>query len=239
MTSNLSAAAILIFGALGAIAAIFLKEAVQAALQRRVIAWQLFGYLMSWRSQISKNGQFVSIYEKVKERNHALTRAAASSTEEFRKVHLEQYEQRATLREEVKTALTEAAGKAGFQSTNEGLNQLIFSEAAAYAGEQRRLLADSKSFVSDRDAAMLGKSASMNVVQFRTALLFLLATFEALVKVLPVDCSEKPKAIATLVDHFIVYGEDMLVAMIRLEEGVDRITRKSVVELTADILLGR
>lgn len=42
----------LLLGAIGAVAAILLKEAVQQALERRAIAWQLFGYVLAWQKQI-------------------------------------------------------------------------------------------------------------------------------------------------------------------------------------------
>lgn len=43
-SEGLGTVATLVLGGIGAIVAIYLKEAAQTATQRRVIAWQLFGY---------------------------------------------------------------------------------------------------------------------------------------------------------------------------------------------------
>lgn len=208
-------------------------------MQRRVIVWQLFGYLMSWKSQIVKHVPVIAIYEKVKERNLALTKAAARSTTEFQRVHTQQFHDRTELREKVKAALTEAISKADMKGPCKIIHTVLITETASSLAEQRNLLADSKSFISDRDAAMLGKAPAMNVVQFRTSLLFLLSTMEGVLKLLPHEADERPKIVADLVDQVIVYGEEMLVALIRLERNIERISQKSLFALTVDILQGR
>jgi hypothetical protein len=235
---SLGAIATLALGAIGAIAAIFLKEAVQAAVQRRVIAWQLFGYLIWWRSQIVKNAYALQIYEKVKQRTHALTTAATESTTEFERVHLQQHEERNELREKIKSALIKSIDDADFEKMRDSFHLLFFSEAAVSLSEQRKLLADSKSFISDRDAALLGKGMAMNVVQFRTSLFHLLSSLEVLPKLLPHVSEKSRDAIIAVVDQMILYGEEMLVAMVRLEQGVERISQQSIYDITLSVLRG-
>jgi hypothetical protein len=236
---GLGTVATLVIGAVGALAAIFLKEAVQAAMQRRILAWQLFGYLLSWRRQIIKNAAMANVYEKIKERNLALTKAAARSTTEFKSVHQQQHKDLTELRDTVKAGMIEAFSKADVSDLHKVLNSMLITEAASSFAEQRKLLADSKSFISDRDAAMLGKGTAIHVVQFRTSLLYLLLSFEGVLKLIPHEADDRPKIIADLVDNMIVYGEEVLVAMIRLEQNVESISRKSIFQLTIDILMGR
>jgi hypothetical protein len=228
----------LAIGAAGAITAIYLKEAVQAAIQRRVITWQLFAYLISWKSQILKDWHAASVYETVKTREIALSKAAARSTEEFRKMHEQQHADRNELRKQLKELIIDSISKAEIKNWDDPLSKLVTSEASAFAAEKRQLLADSKSFISDRDAAILGKGPAMNVVQFRTSLLVMMSALDGVLKVFSVDSEHRPKLIAGLADHLIVYGEDALVALIRLERNVDQLSKKSVIELTWDILRG-
>ena len=231
--------ATLAIGAFGAIIAIFLKEAVQAAMQRRVIAWQLFGYLMSWKSQIVKDGKSVAIYNLITERNQALTKAAGRDTSEFQRVHAEQHKERAELREKVKAALIEAFSKTDLKGLTDNLVATLLSKGADSLSEQRRLLADSKSFISDRDAAILGKACAMNVVQFRTSLINLLICIEGIFKLLPHESEARPQIVAGLVDQTILFGEELFIAMIRLEKNVESVSKKSLFVLAMDILQGR
>ncbi len=105
-----------LIGALGAIGAIYLKEAVQAAIQRRVIAWQLQGYLIAWQSNLVKHAPVFAAYQKVKERTLSLRDAAIRGTEEFTTEHGQQFEEKRDLREKVKAALTEAMKRPNFRS---------------------------------------------------------------------------------------------------------------------------
>ena len=237
--SGLGAAATLVVGGFGAIAAIYLKEAAQAAMQRRVIAWQLFGYLMSWRSQIVRNGHFVMIYEGVKARNLALTSAMPKGSAEVRRLLEEQSKERAELREQIKTVVKEALEKDNGAVLETAALKFYSSEASIFAVEWRKQLVDSKSFISDRDAALLGKAAAMNVIQFRSNMLSLSNTFESALKLLHAEADNKPEAIASLVDAMVVSGEDALTAFIRLEGNVDAISAKSPTTLTIDILMGK
>lgn len=239
ISGGLGVVATLVIGAIGALAAIFLKEAVQAAMQRRVIVWQLFGYLISWKSQIAKNGAVVSVYEKVKERQLALTKAAVRSTSDFQELFLKQHQDLTEIRETVKAGMIEALSKADAIDPHKVLNTMLVTEAASSFAEQRKLLTDSKSFISDRDAAMLGKGIAIHVVQFRTSFLFMSLALEGVLKLIPHEAEDRPKIIADLVDNIIVYGEDLLVALIRLEQNVESISKRSIFQLTIDILAGR
>ena len=57
-------------------------------------------------------------------------------------------------------------------------------------------------------------------------------------KVLPLNSEQLGAVEASLVDSLIVYGEEMFVALVRLEGNVERISKRSLIELTADILRG-
>ena len=239
ISGELGTVATLVIGAIGALTAILLKEAVQAAMQRRVLAWQLFGYLISWKKQIVKNGTVVSVYEKVKERQLALTKAAVRSTTDFQKVFLKQHQDLTEIRETVKAGMIEALSKADATDLHKVLNTMLVTEAASSFAEQRKLLTDSKSFISDRDAAKLGKGIAIHVVQFRTSFLYMSMAFESVLKLIPHEADDRPKIIADLVDNIIVYGEELLVALIRLEQNVESLSKKSLFQLTIDILAGR
>jgi hypothetical protein len=238
-SGELGASATLIIGAVGAISAIFLKEAVQAAMQRRIVSWQLLGYLMQWRSLIVKHAPMVSIYETVKKRNYELVSAAGRGNSEFQRVHSEQVKERSEMREKVKEVIIDAISKADLTELGESFHSVLITETAASLSEQRKLLADSKTFISDRDAATLGKQAAMNVVQFRSSLLYLLGTMEGLFKLIPHKSEKSPTTIANFVDQMILYGEELLVAMIRLESKTEAISKQSLHTLTLEILRGR
>ena len=226
-------------GALGAIGAIYLKEAVQAAIQRRVIAWQLQGYLIAWQSTLVKNASVYAIYETVKSRTISLNTAAGRGAEAFNTEHGQQSESQKELRNKLKVAITEAVDKAEFQKLGDSAWSAYLAEVGASLTDQRRLMADAKSFISDRDAAMLGKAVAMNVVLFRTSMLYLMFTVEVLLKVLSVRSEQLPVVASNLVDSLVVYGEDAFAAMVRLEVGVERISKRSLFEMTLDILRGR
>lgn len=159
----------LFLGAVGALLAIFLREAVQHALQRRVIAWQLGGYLLAWKANIVNEGQLVQLYNTVEERLKRLIVSYETGIAAFRAQYLEQTKVRDDIRESIRKAL-ESAGSASSAIDLDELMKSNVEQAVMALSERRSLLLDSKTFVSDKDAAMLGRAAAMNVIQFRTAM---------------------------------------------------------------------
>lgn len=229
----------LLLGALGAVALLYLKEAVQSAMQRRVIAWQLQGYLLSWRSVFLKHPLFFSAYEKVKERTAALGSAALEGNATFREVHLRQSKELDELRANAKTGITEALAKGELSFSGDDAQTAFMEACRESLADQRRLLADARSFISDRDAAVLGKAAALNAVQFRNSMINFSSTLETLLRVLPASSKKSSTLSGTLADSLLVYGESALVAMVRMERIAERASKQNVLELTSDVLIGR
>ncbi len=233
----------LILGAVGAIFAIYLKEAAQSAIQRRIIAYQLSGYLMWWKARIVKSGPAFLIYQEVQKREAALKESATKGTEAFRK----QYEHQNATQADARTLITAEVSKMIESRQDVKTNALtmkIVDEAVAFSALQRSYLVDSKTFISDKDAAILGKRFAINVVQFRVSMVYTMVAIEGLIKTACIDGEDVENRnfskIATgLIDSIIVSGEELIIAMIRLERNVDALTKKSLLQLTIDVLLGR
>jgi len=101
----------IILGALGALLAIFLKEAVQQALLRRARAWQLFGYLFSLKKSIVRNGHLFAVYVKLEERHNKLMLALSEGTEAFKNQRETASKERTKFREELKVTILAALEK--------------------------------------------------------------------------------------------------------------------------------
>jgi hypothetical protein len=229
----------LLLGALGAVALLYLKAAVQSAMQRRVIAWQLQGYLLSWRSVFLKHPLFFRAYEKVKERTTALGSAALEGNATLREVHLQQSKELDELRANAKTGITEALTKGELSFSGDDAQTAFMEACRESLADQRRLLADARSFISDHDAAVLGKAAALNAVQFRNSMINFSSTLETLLRVLPVSSEKSSTLSGMLADSLLVYGESALVAMVRMEHIAERASKQNVLELTSDVLIGR
>lgn len=228
-----------IAGAVGALTAIFLKEAVQAALQRRLIAWQLQGYLMAWKSNLLRQDVMASLYIEAGKRRDALSDAYRQGSAHFSKVHEEQRAERNVQRDRAKAAILNTFKAKEGGEPSHTLPLAYLNLAGEMLAEQRKLLADSKTFLSDRDGAHLGNYAASHVVQFRASLLTLASAIEAIPQAAKFEEHERSNAIAQFVDQIMVSGEDALVSFISLEATADRISRKSLASLVWDILTGR
>lgn len=228
----------LMFGAIGAIVAIFLKEAVQHALQRRVIAWQLFGYLVAWKANMVNAAPLLGIYLKVQERERKLTESYADGTEVFRARWMAQSDERDKAKEEIKQLIQRTVEKNGDFKQDDFIVKLLELGAESFA-QRRTMLADSKSFISDKDASMLGRAVAMNVIQFRTSVLDLSAVIEGALKLAHIQGEHRVVAMTSLVDQVVTLGETALVAFVRLERHVDRISRQSIPELVWSIFHGK
>lgn len=229
---------LLLLGALGAIIAIFMKEAVQHALQRRVIAWQLFGYLMAWKSNIIKSAPLAALYLKVEERDKQLVESFSQGTAAFRVRWEQQYKQRDEIRKDIREAIEKALVEKGdIKIEQSSLN--VIALAATEMSHSRTLLADSKSFISDKDAAMLGRQIAVHAIQFRTALLAVLAAIESGMRIAELQGEQRASMSAHLIDQVVIQGEMAMVAFIRLEQHVDRLTQQTVPKMTWNVLRGR
>lgn len=230
--------AILLMGALGAVVAIFLKEAVQHGLQRRVITWQLFGYLIAWKSNIVRTAPIGAIYLKVEERDKYLTESYAEGTEAFQKRWMAHSKERDAAREEIKKAVLLAVSE-GKLLEMDGLSSTISELSAEALAQRRAMIADSKLFISDKDASLLGRAVAMNVIQFKTSVIDLFAAMEGVVKLAGIQGELRAPVMAHLVDQVVTHGEEALVALIRLERQVDALSKQSIPQLVINVLRGR
>lgn len=233
----------LILGAFGALLAIFLKEAAQSAIQRRVIAHQLAAYLVWWKGRICKSLPVFMVYQEVQKREVELGESASKGTQAFRNQFEKQTAKQIEIRNMIKEELAKAIENRKDAKTS-ALTKRLIQEAALFSENQRAYLLDSKTFISDRDAAILGKAFARNVVQFRVSMQYLLAAFEGILKSVAIESelaesAELAKVVAQLVDSIIISGEELVIAMIRLERDVDSLIKKTLLQCTVDILLGR
>ena len=229
---------VLVLGGLGALLAIFLKEAVQQALQRRVLAWQLFGYLLAWKSNIVRSPVLLGIYMKVEERDKRLTASMAEGTSAFEAQWKRHSAEGAETRGWIKEAVQQAMSKDRDFRLDEATAELLEHGLAALAQRQTWLV-DSKSFVSDKDAAMLGRAIALNVIQFRTSMLDAVAALQAIGLFSKSTAEHRTSAIANMIDEVVIHGESALVAFIRLERQVAQISKQSVAQLVWDILVAK
>lgn len=228
----------LLLGAFGAIVAIYLKEAVALALQRRVIAWQLAGYLLMWRSKLVRHTPMVMIFKSVEDRLDQLRTSLNAGTEAFAKEYQAQQETLKSIRDQVRSELMGKIEKGAFVETDEALTR-VFSEVSNTLSEQRKGLIDSKTFLSDRDAAVLGRVFAVNVVQFRDSLSTVMVGMEGVFKILSIESPRTGKLVSDMVDQLILSGEDFFVAQIRLQRAVDQMTKRNLLQLSWDVLRGQ
>jgi hypothetical protein len=234
MTATLT----LLLGALGALIAIFLKEAVQHALQRRVVAWQLSGYLMSWKQQIIRAPAVATVYLQVEAQDKERSLSLSKGTKAFHETLAKQTAARTVIRDNLREAVTKGVAASTAPALDD-VQRHALDETYKYVESTRAALVDSKSFISDRDAALLGRAVAINTVQFRFALQHLMIAIASMIKILGLESANSGSAMADSIDHIVVHGEDFLVAMIRLEKLVDHISKRSVPQLTWDVLTGR
>lgn len=228
----------LLLGAVGAIIAIFAKEAVQQALQRRVIAWQLFGYLLSWKSTIVKEGPLLTLYMAIEAEEKQITESLSKGAAELRAQLAKRNQKQIDIRKKIKDSI-EAALKNNAEAKFDQSTLMLLESGAFGISQSRALLVDSKTFISDRDAAILGRQVSIHAIQFRTALLAILGAFEGGLKMATLEGEQRTAVFTYLVDQVVVQGEGAFVAFIRLEQYVDQITRRTIPQITWDILRGK
>lgn len=223
----------LLLGAVGALGAIFLKEAVQLAIQRRTIAWQLFAYLQTYKSQFLRIPGMNLAWKKITEQEQGLVVAYQAGAAAFEKELANQTSQRTEIRELIRQQVVEKLG------TPDGLgplmaNRTILAGSRRQMGKAQDLMIDSKVFISDRDAAVLGPRAAIHVIKFRTSWIGALSALETLLAITEQDGIHKPDEATVLVDALIKNGEDALVAIAHLERLSEEMTRKSMLSHLRD-----
>lgn len=229
----------LLLGAVGALSAIYLKEAVQQAILRRTLAWQLFGYLQVMKRQILRNDLLYQVYDKVKLREAELQTSLEGGTELFS----QKWRAQNNSREELQKILLDALNPKLIPFT-EGSNPgqalqeagILIASFQPLLAQHRRDLVDGKMFLSDRDAAQLGRRVALNAIQFKGSLQTLLACFEQLPAAIKSEEGMRSALLKMLIDQFVVQGEDFLEALVRLERATDRITRQSLLRHTWEVL---
>jgi hypothetical protein len=85
MQSNGSLLAIIsiILGAFGAFIAIYLKEALQLAIRKRTLTWQLSAYLTRWQAIFTRDLTVFTLYQKVRTRSENLASHYLKGTDHF------------------------------------------------------------------------------------------------------------------------------------------------------------
>jgi hypothetical protein len=198
---------------------------------------------MWWKTQILKSEHAALIYLEVQKRESALTQSLAKGSQAFQKQHEQQKAKQTEVREKIKVAVLEAIENAPDQK-DDRLMKVLSGEAATFLATERANLIASKTFITDRDAALLGKAFPVNVVQFRLSMQNAATASEGIFKTASFgteafDAKEFAKTVAGLVDAIVVAGEDAFVSMIHLERQVDVLTKKTLIRLTLDVLRGR
>lgn len=218
----------LLAGALGALLAILLKEAVQQAILKRTVAWQLFGYILLWQKQVLRYPPLFAMYQKVKDRELELRTSLTQGTSAFAAKHQQQSAQRDELRKAIREAVIKAASDA--KPALDALTPLngVWDHVRTQLAQQRKDLLDAKTFISDRDAAVLGRSFAFNVVQFKASLQSILAIAETFPSTLVMSEGDRANLFAELIDQLVLQGEAFFESLHRLEQGVDRLSKLSL-----------
>ena len=233
----------IVLGAFGALVAIFLKEIAQAAFKRQILIGQLNAYVSHAKAQVIRTSEGCSIYLSLEKRDKELYSAMSHSKQKG----LDQIQKNIEKRDEIRAKIKEE-----FLKLTE--NSEIFRDLQAKSailslsvnGIQifRQYLADGKSFLSDGDAAHLGPAIAACVVGYRASGIQLLVTLEGLIKILSpedsVSCITSLRtASPTIVDSFILDGENYIVSLIRLEKNVELVRKLNFFQHSINILKGK
>lgn len=224
----------LLVGAVGALGAIILKEAVQAAMQRRTVAWQLFGQLWTMKAAMGRIPGIGAAFEKLREQEEDLMSAFREGAAEFKRRSSKHSDTRAELRELIRQKLIEhLADNKSLLSTNHDIRKASQQALA----RSRDYLADGKTFITDRDAASLGMKAALHVTRFRSSALACMYGLEVLQSIQIQDANDVSPDLMHLVASLVQNGEDMLVAMVHLDRICDATTSKSLVALVRETVV--
>ncbi|MFC7460740.1 hypothetical protein [Hydrogenophaga defluvii] len=223
----------LLLGAVGALGAIFLKEAVQVAMQRRTIAWQLFGYMQTYKAQIMRIPGILPAWNKIKEQEASLAKAYQAGAATFEQEYAKHTSQRTEIRELIRERVVEMLATPTGLGPSLG-NSIILAGTRRQLSKAHDLMIESKVFISDRDAALLGPRAAIHVIKFRTSWIGVLSALETLLAITEQDGVHKPEVSTVLVDALVRNGEEALVAVAYLEGISEEMTRKTMISMLRD-----
>lgn len=233
----------LVIGGVGAIAAIYVKEAVQAALKRQIMLGQLQAYVMHWKGLVVRHLHAVQLYNTIEEREKKLTESLTRGREAFNAQHTENVGKRDEIRAKIKEALQEVVDD-GKSFDKSSMTSAVFGAGLDGFVTTRQYLMDGKTFISDSDAAHLGPAIALSTVAFRASAAQILLALEGIVKMMQaIDNNTKKSDVATVissfVDAFVLDGENFFVHLIRLERHVQVARRRNLLQLTGDVFRGR
>lgn len=226
----------LLLGAIGALGAIFLKEATQLAIQRRTIAWQLFGQLWTIKTAASRVPGVQAALDKVKEQEEDLAVAYTEGAAVFKKRYTEHSGMRTELRKLIRTEVMEhLRSKPVVTATTREVNKASLQVLT----DSRVYLMEGKSFITDRDAAILGLQAALHVTRFRSAWSAVLYGMAVLINIQLNEEAETDSDVQRLIENTVQSGEDMLVAMVHLERISEAITSRPLLSLVRETLFSK
>ncbi len=228
---------LLLTGAGGALIAIFLKEAMQQAFQRRVVTWQLIGYLVAFKAFLLRDEKTRRLYSQILDRESHLHDSLSKGAAAFEAKLQEQKQQQGEMREALRTGIQDLVTEKLMELDEPALQ--LLDELAEAAAQRRSLLLDAKTFLSDKDAAVLGAAVAINVVQFRSAFGDMLDAFEGLFKAAKLNNTHRPKITAHLVDQIVLHGHEALTVFSRLERRVETLSTQSLPRLLWSVVTGR
>lgn len=233
----------LVIGGVGAIAAIYVKEAVQAALKRQIMLGQLQAYVMHWTGLVVRHLHAVQLYNTIEEREKKLNESLKRGREAFNVQHTENVGKRDEIRAKIKQALQEVVDD-GEGLDKSSMTSAVFGASLDGLVTSRQYLMDGKTFISDSDAAHLGPAIALSTVAFRASAAQILLALEGIVKMMQaIDNNAKKTDVATVissfVDSFVLDGENFFVHLIRLERHVHAARRRNLLQLTGDVFRGR
>lgn len=230
-------------GAVGAVVAMYVKEGVQTALQRQILIGQLDAYVKQWQARITRQTEYYMIYSAVEKREQALMASLANGRKSFNEQFEKNRIEREGLLAKIETAAHEQLDKLAASKSREALHELL-NEIAAAQVTQRQYLMDGKNFVSDRDAAVLGKEFATHIVTFRTSLLQTFLAIEGIARLSKLNLQTEEDAqrhrtmLVNVVKGLVLDGESVLVSLVRLQWHLNASARKNLLVRTWDVLRG-
>ena len=227
---------LLAIGEFGAVLAIIIKESIQHVILKRTVLWQLAAYMETFKLNLLNEPKLYVVYDNAKVRYDKLTKAAIGGKNNFSNEYFSQKESTKKLRDQILSEIKNAFEKYELDGKSDLKNGML--NVAKKGFEYKRLLLiDSKTFISDKDAALLGKTIASQVVSFRTSLHEVYLSFELIFEIINNDEMKNSDFIPKLVEQIFVQGESALTSYIRLENSVERSIKKSLFGLMIETFI--
>lgn len=232
---------VVVLGAMGAIAAIFIKEIAQTALKRQMLIGQLDAYTRHWAIQFFRNPGAYKIYKAVEDREKQRSTARLQGVQALAAQMAAQDEASKEARAAVKEELSKAASEGGLLKDPDLVT--VFGLGADSLAVMRQYLMDNKTFLSDGDAAQCGPAIAHCVVNFRGSAFQAISALESLIKAAEkFNEKDHPGGFAAasgyIIDTVAVEGEQFLASLIRLERLLKRARQRNLVQHCWDIVRG-